>query len=104
MKSPEFIDFDPREVPQILEPQKRNVFIEQAEAANPTIEALKREEKQIVQRIGAIKQLMARNEYPGKISDLADLENQREAVVKKINTHVDTKKGFDTPLTYGRKN
>lgn len=102
-----FIDFDPKEVSSILNPgtQKRNIFLEQAKAANPDIGVLKRDYELVVKRIGAIKKLMASpNGYPGSISDLGNLDDQKRILEERIKYHVDNRKGFDAPGTSGRKN
>ena len=80
--------------------KKENMFMQQAEEANPSIANLRHELTGILQRIGAIKL----GNQPGTIKDLIQLETERERIVSIINNHrdKDIPRGYDN-LPGGRQ-
>lgn len=68
--------------------KKENMFMQQAEEANPNIEDLRHKRTGILQQIGAIKL----GHQPGTPKDLMELETERERIVGLINKHQDNNK------------
>lgn len=76
-------------------PSSGNIFIDQAERANPEIGEMKRQLKTLTERIGAIKQLMLAGRYPGELTDLAKLADEKDELIKRIDAHPDKQSGYD---------
>lgn len=89
----QFPNFIPQETPETSK-KPGNIFLDQAEKNNPTVETLKKEHARISNEIGAIRQQMAKGAYFGKLSDLSKLEDQKNELTRKINAK------FDTSLAY----
>ncbi len=76
--------------------KSENIFMAEAERANPNLETLKLQLAQLTQKIGTVKQMMGKGEYPGKLTDLNDLIAQKDGLVELLNRQQDKpQSGFD---------
>lgn len=79
-------------------PSSGNIFIDQAERANPTPENLKSKLDKLTQEIGALEEKRLPPDYMLSPKDAATsmkLSKEKDELTKRINAHPDKQSGYD---------